>query len=120
MGISKLFSVTLSNPESHSHLSSLDVVTMTFNVAVTVETSISVPPVHVNCTLNRSRRAALSAIEGQIPATGAVVTSPYPEVTCIVDMEGSVRVFLHKVAVLKGVKETKSSYHLRKWDVFHN
>ena len=63
---------TLSNPESHSHLSLVNVVTVTFNVAVTVKI---VPGAfacfHVECTVNRPRRAALGAIEGEIPAATA-------------------------------------------------
>ena len=55
---------------------------------------------HVECTVNSSWRAALGSIEAEIPATTAAVTSVNPEVTSIVDMEGSVRVFLHKVTVL--------------------
>ena len=57
--------------------------------------------VQVECTVNSSRRAALGSTEGEIPATTAVVTSVNPEVTSIVDMEGSVRVFLQKVTVLE-------------------
>ena len=57
--------------------------------------------VQVECAVNSSRRAALGSIEGEIPATAAVVTSVNPEVTSIVDMEGSVRVFLQKVTVLE-------------------
>ena len=89
----------LSNPESHSHLSFLNVVAVTFNVAVTVKIVVSAC-MHIECTVNSSRRAALGSIEAEIPSTTASVTSANPEVTGIVDMEGSVRVFLHKVTVL--------------------
>ena len=58
---------------------------------------------HEECTVNSSRRAALGSIKGQIPATTAVVTKANPEVTSIVDMEGGVRVFLHKVTVLNEI-----------------
>ena len=58
---------------------------------------------HVECTVNSSRRAALGSIEGEIPATAAVVTVVNPEATSIVDMEGSVRVFLLKVTVLNEI-----------------
>ena len=58
---------------------------------------------HVECTVNSSRRAALGSIEGEIPAITAVVTSVNPEVTSVVDMEGSVRVFFHKVTVLNEI-----------------
>ena len=91
-----------SNRESHSHLSFLNVVAVTFNVAVTVKVVLSAI-CHVECTVNSSRRAALGSIKAEIPATTAVVTSVNPEVTSIVDMEGSVRVFLHKVTVLNEI-----------------
>ena len=99
-GISKLIPCdALSNPECYSHLSFLNVIAVTFNVAVTVKIVVSAC-LHVECTVNSSRRAALGSIKGEIPATTAVVTIANPEVTSIVDMEGSVRVFLHKVTVL--------------------
>ena len=101
--VSKLMACdAFSNRESHSHLSFLNVVAVTFNVAVTVKIVVSAC-CHVECTVNSSRRAALGSIKGQIPATTAVVTSSNPEVTSIVDMEGSVRVFLHKVTVLNEI-----------------
>ena len=62
---------------------------------------------HVECTVNSSRRAAFGSIKSEIPATTAVVTIANPEVTSIVDMEGSVRVFLHKVTVLNEIKRSK-------------
>ena len=102
-GISKLLACdALSNPESHSHLSFLNVIAVTFNVAVTVKIVVSAC-LHVECTVNSSRRAALGSIEAEIPATTAVVTSVNPEVTTIVDMEGSVRVFLQKVTILNKI-----------------
>ena len=58
---------------------------------------------HVECTVNSSRRAALGSIEGEIPSTTAVVTSASSEVASIVDMEGRVRVFLYKVTILNEI-----------------
>ena len=92
----------LSNPESHPHLSFLNVIAVTFNVAVTVKIVVSAC-IHVECTVNSPWRAALGSIEAEIPATTAVVTSANSEVTSIVDMEGSVRVFLHKVTALNEI-----------------
>ena len=92
-------SVATSNPESYSHLSLVDVVTVTFNMAVTVKIVV-LTGLHVERTVNGSRRAALGAIEGEIPTTTAVVTSMNPEVTSKVNMEGSVCVVLHKFTVL--------------------
>ena len=92
-------SVTTSNPESHSHFSLVDVITVTFNMAVTVEIVV-LAGLHVERTVNGARRAALGAIEGEIPTTTAAVTSINPEVTSKVNMEGSVCEVLHKFAVL--------------------
>jgi len=92
--------VTLSNPESHSHLSLVDVVTVTFNMAVAVEIVV-LASLHVEHSVNGARRAALGAIEGEIPTTTAAVTSINPEVTSKVNMEGSVCEVLHKFTVLQ-------------------
>jgi len=89
---------TLSNPKSHSHLSLLNVIAVTFNVAVTVKIVVSSGS-HVECTV-KPRRAALGAIEGEIPAATAAVTSMNPEVTSKINMEGSVCVVLNEITVL--------------------
>ena len=93
-------SVATSNPEPHSHLSLVDVITVTFNMAVMV-TIVVLTVVHVERTVNGARRAALGAIEGEIPTTTAVVTSINPEVASKVNMEGSVCEVLHKFTVLQ-------------------
>jgi len=91
---------TLSNPESHSHLSLVDVITLTLNMAVTVKIMILASS-HVERSVNGARRAALDAIEGEIPTTTAVVTAINPEVTSKINMEGSVCEVLHKFTVLQ-------------------
>jgi len=91
---------TLSNPESNSYLSLVDVVTVTFNMAVTVKIVV-LPSTHVERTVNGARRATLGAIEGEIPTTTAAVTVRNPEVTSKVNMEGSVCEVLHKFTVLR-------------------
>ena len=93
-------SVATSNPESHSHLSFVDVITVTFNMAVTVKIVVFAG-LHVERTVNGAGRAALSAIERKIPTTTAAVTSKNPEVTSKVNMEGSVCEVLHKFTVLQ-------------------
>jgi len=93
--------VAVAHPESYSHFSLVNVVTVTFNVAVTMKILCrAFAKSHVECTLNRPRRAALGAIEGEIPAATAVVKVVNPEVTSKVNMEGSVCVVLHEVTVL--------------------
>ena len=91
---------TLSNPESYSHLSLVDVITVTFNMAVTVKIVV-LAGLHVERTVNGARRAALGVIEGEIPTTTAAVAIINPEVTSKVNMEGSVCEVLHKVTVLQ-------------------
>ena len=88
VGVSKLMSCdAFSNRESHLHLSFLNVIAVTFSVAVTVKIVVSAC-LHVECTVNSSRRAALGCIEGKIQATTAAVTVVILEVTSIVVMEG--------------------------------
>ena len=60
----------LSNPEPHSHLSFLNVIAVTFNVAVTVTIMVSSCS-HEESTVNSSWRAALGSIKAEIPATTA-------------------------------------------------
>ena len=78
----------------------MDVITVSFNMAVTVKIVV-LASLHVERTVNGARRAALSAIEGEIPSTTAVVTSINPEGTSKVNMEGSVCEVLHKFTVLQ-------------------
>ena len=88
VGVSKLMSCdAFSNRKSHLHLSFLNVIAVTFSVVVTVKIVVSAC-LHVECTVNSSRRAALGCIEGKIPATTAAVTVVNLEVTSIVAMEG--------------------------------
>ena len=96
-------SVATSNPESHSHLSLVNVITVTFNMAVTMKI-VALTGSHIERTVNGARRAALGAIECEIPTTTAVITDCNPEVPSKVDMEGSVCEVLHKVAVLQLTK----------------
>ena len=102
--VSILVASATSNPESHSHLSLVDVIAVTFNMAVTVKIVVFAV-CHVERTANGARSAALSAIKGEIPTTTAVVTSINPEVTSKVNMEGSVCEVLHKFTVLQNYDE---------------
>ena len=67
---------------------------------------------HEECTINGSWRAALGSIKAEIPATTADGTVENPDITSIVDMEGSVRVFFHKITVL--IKKKKKKIQERK------
>ena len=93
-------SVATSNPESDSHLSLVDVITVTFNMAVTVKIVVLAGS-HVERTVNGARRAALGAVEGEIPTITAIVTVMTSEVTSKVNMKDSVCELLHKDTVLQ-------------------
>ena len=92
--------ITLSNPESHSHLSLVDVITVTFNMAVTVKIAV-LASFHIERSVNGARRTTLGVIEGEIPTTTAAVAVINPEVTSKVNMKGSVCEVLHKFTVLQ-------------------
>ena len=69
-------------------------------MAVTVKV-VALDVTHVECTVNGPRRAALGAIEGEIPTATAAVTGINNQVTSKVNMEGSVCEVLHKLTVLR-------------------
>ena len=98
--VSQCASDAASDPESHLHLSLVDVITVTFNMAVTVKIVV-LPSFHEKCAFNGARRAAPGVIEGEIPTTTALVTPMNPEVTRKVNMKGSVCKVLHKFTVLQ-------------------
>ena len=94
--------VAVSNPESHSHFSLVNVIAMTFNVAVTVKVKgFASSCCHIKCSINWPRRATLGAIEGEIPTTAAAITVVNPEITIKVNMEGSFREILHELTALQ-------------------
>ena len=90
---------TLSNPESHSHLSLVNVITVTLDMAVTMRIVVPAASLYVERTFNRPRGTTLGTIESEIPTATARVTIN-PEVTSKVDMEGSVCEVLQKLTVL--------------------
>ena len=69
-------------------------------MAVT-EKVMALAGLHVERAINGARRAALGAIEGEIPTATAEVTPINPEVSSKVNMEGSVCEVLHKFTVLQ-------------------
>ena len=73
---------------------------MTFNMALTVKIEV-LAACHVKHTVNGARRAALGAIEGEIPTITAAVTVMTSEVTSKVNMKGSVCELFHKLTVLQ-------------------
>lgn len=91
------FAVT--NPEPHPHFSFVNVVTVPFNMAVTMKILV-LPETHKECALDWARRAALGTIDSEIPTATAPVAPINPKVTSKVDMKGSICKEFHKFAIL--------------------
>ena len=100
--------VAASDPESHAHPSFVNVVAVTLDMAVTMQILRGVfAIVHVECTFNRSRDSAFSAIESEIPAAAAVITVVDPEVASKEHTKCSVGVIFNEVTVLSKKEEKK-------------
>ena len=111
-GVPELISTafTFSNPESHSNLPFLNVGTVTFNMTMIVEIVVNIAWCsNIEYAINGPRRAALGAIEGEIPATTAAGTVIYLEGASKVDMECRVCSFSRShSSVLKYEKKKKN------------
>ena len=90
---------SVSNPESHSHSSLVNVIAVSFNLTATVKVFASCC-CHIVRTINSTRRTTLSAIECEIPTTAAVVTGSNAKVTSEVDMESRLCIILHELTAL--------------------
>ena len=91
--------IAVSNPESHSHSSLVNVIAVSFNLTVTVKVFASYC-CHIVRTINSTRRDTLSAIECEIPTTAAVVAGSNAKVTSEVDMESRLCIILHELTAL--------------------
>lgn len=60
----------ITNPESHTYFSLVNVVTVAFNMAVTMKILV-LPEIHIDCAFDGAR--ALGAIESEIPTATALV-----------------------------------------------
>ena len=93
--------VAAPNPESYAHLSFMNVVAVTLNMAVTMQIFRGIlASLHVKCTFNRSRGSAFSAIESKIPAAATAVTVVDPEIASKEHVKCSVGVVFNKFTVL--------------------
>lgn len=101
MGISKRLASanTRTNPNLHFNISFLDVVTVTFNMAVYVK--VEVPSVSlVHCTLNRSRCVTFDTVKCEVPTIATVMATRDPDIPRIVNMKGGFTVMLLEIACL--------------------
>ena len=100
--------VAASDPECHAHLSLVNIVAVTLDMAVTMQILRGVlASLHVDCTFNRPRGSAFSAIESEIPAAAAAITVVDPEVASKKHTKCSVGVIFNEVTVLSKKEEKK-------------
>ena len=91
--------LTVSYIETNTHVTFVDLVTVTFNMADTVDILVlSVP--HIQRTINGSWGLALSTIESKEPTFTATITTSDPEIAVPVDVEDGVAEFLLEKAIL--------------------
>ena len=98
VGVSISINATIPNPESHSHLPFLDIVTVTLNMADTVR--ILGCSSQVNNSINGQGSCTFSTVESEIPAFAAIDTACDSKNTSPVNMEGCVWEVLDKHTVL--------------------
>ena len=77
VAISVSISGAIADPESHTYLSFMDVITVSLNMADAIEIFITAC-LHVDNSVNRQRSRTLSTIESKVPtfAAGIAVGNP--------------------------------------------
>ncbi len=108
VGVIISISGTITDPESHAHLASVDVVTVPLNI-VYAENILSFWFPHVHNTVNWQGSCTFSTVESEIPAFAAIVTAIDSKNTSPVDMEGCVREVLGEHAVLGKIRKMRTS-----------
>ena len=96
---------TVADPESHAHLSFMDVITVPLNMADTMEIFITTC-LHVDDSVNGQRSRTLSAIESEVPTFAAGIAAVNSQYTRPVNMKGSIRKVFGENTVLQ--KNTKN------------
>ena len=92
--------LTVADPESHEHLSFVDVVTMPLNMADAVRTLIFVHRTQVHDTVNRQGSGTFSTVESEVPAFATICGAMDSKSTSPGHMKSCVREVLGKHTVL--------------------
>ena len=103
--ISVSISGAISDPESHAHLSFMDVITAPLNMADAKEIFITAC-LHVDDSVNGQRSRTLSTIESEVPTFAAGIAGVNSQYTRPVNMKGSIRKVFGENTVLQ--KNTKN------------
>ena len=120
VGVARFFTRTITNPESHSHLSFVDVVTVPLNMADSVKTlSVALP--HVHYTVNGQGSWTLCAVESEVPAFATACTLVDSKGTSPGHMKSGVRKVLGEHTVLNlGKMKANHLVINRRWDKSRN
>ena len=100
VAISVSISGAIADPESHPHLSFVDVITVPLNMADAMEIVITAC-LHVDNSVNGQRSRTLSAIESEVPTFAAAIAVGNPQCTRPVNMKGSIRKVFGEKTVLR-------------------
>ena len=77
LAISVSISGAVADPESHMHLSFVDVITVPLNMADAMDITITAWP-HEDNPVNRQRSRTLSAVESEVPTFAAAIADGNP------------------------------------------
>ena len=94
----------VADPESHAHLSFMDVITVPLNMADAMEIFITAC-LHVDNSVNGQRSRTLSAIESEVPTLAAAIAVVNSQCTRPVNMKGSIRKVFGKNTVLQKIQK---------------
>ena len=92
----------VTDPESHTHLSFVDVITVSLNMADAMEIFITAW-LHVDNSVNRQRSRTLRAIESKVPTFAAGIAAVNSQGTRPVNMKGSIRKVFGENTVLQKI-----------------
>ena len=100
LAISVSIGSAVADPESHAHLSFVDVITVPLDMADAMEIFITAC-LHVDNSVNRQRSRTLSAIESEVPTFAAIIATVNSQCTRPVNMKGSIRKVFGEKTVLQ-------------------
>ena len=89
----------VADPESHAHLSFVDVITVPLNMADAMEIFITAC-LHVDNSVNGQRSRTFSAIESEVPTFAAIIAAVNSQCTRPVNVKGSIRKVFGEKTVL--------------------
>ena len=102
----------VADPESHAHLSFVDVITVPLNMADAMEIFITAC-LHVDNSVNRQRSRTLSAIEGEVPTLAAGIAAVNSQYTRPVNMKSCIREVFSENTVLQKIQKNWQTIY--KW-----